>query len=619
MSPNRDGLSSYTLAGTVQTKPNILSPVAHSSTRRQREDGFHELLSSLNEKLAKLGAEVVQQFFPQQTSRLQALRQMMVDAPLFGTPDNHSFSTAQLNISTVNNAHLATSIGSAGDSHIDRHDDLLSLSLLLCLSLLDVGTHPGEFYLGETQEWYPLRPFSLLIFHGTGPHSGTQPKPSSKPKEWEKRINAILYPRREFVNRTVDLQWPCYEATRLSDYSFFHDGAACFGTKEYHQAWCSRELFRHFVQSNKQFGHPLDDAKLQQAFKLATGSDKRYIDPNSDDGKAILNTVTEANRMLECIRPPWKEPRKEKGTGATDRQQGQERDERPSPKPRTAKQPATPGPKTDSRNQDLDVARRQSRLRQKPTPQQSGRDSESDGSSSVATAGSDYRSTDKDLGKVLLKWPLFDVTELDRELQLLKEKASLCPPKFRDGRMPRMSTQADLGRVASARPLPDTLGSTVVEEMIQIGELSYWITQKNEQMWFYQRVLSQELYTALLRVKPIFELVRLKWLFKDRRRSLGWGICSRKLVDAVIEMVENASAPGGVGKEFLFDAKKILGDQYQPKFCSSVKVVMTPYLGPDIYAHQARHFREVVYSTNFEPLILGCFSNVSSVATSNRP
>jgi hypothetical protein len=183
--------------------------------------------------------------------------------------------------------------------------------------------------------------------------------------------------------------------------------------------------------------------------------------------------------------------------------------------------------------------------------------------------------------------------------------------------MPRISIQPDLGRVASALPLPDTIGSTVVEEMIQFGELCYWITQKNEQMWFYEQLLSHRFYTALLRPRPKFDLEKLKCLFRDRSRSLGSGICSRKLVDAVIEMVENASAPGGAGKEFLFDAKAILGERYQPKFCSSVKVVMVPHRGLNVYGHQAQHFREVAYFAKFLLNYIGCVSDVFPVATSD--
>ena len=130
---------------------------------------------------------------------------------------------------------------------------------------LEVGTFPGNFYLGETREWCCLEPFSILLLRGTGPHGGTQAIPDGNPKDHEKRINVILYPWREFVNRTLPLLLPCYDSTRLSDYSFFYDGEACFGTKDYQQAWCSRELFRHFVKSNKEFGSHLDGRKLQQA------------------------------------------------------------------------------------------------------------------------------------------------------------------------------------------------------------------------------------------------------------------------------------------------------------------------------------------------------------------
>src|SRR5947207_11449381 len=110
----------------------------------------------------------------------------------------------------------------------------------------------------------------------------------------------------------VDLQLPCYESTRLSDYSFFYDGDACFGTKEYHQAWCAKELFRHFHAGIKQFGPPVDDLNLQEAFQSTIRSDNRYIDPASAEGSYILEVIKKANKILEDIRPPWQESQKDK-------------------------------------------------------------------------------------------------------------------------------------------------------------------------------------------------------------------------------------------------------------------------------------------------------------------
>jgi hypothetical protein len=98
LTPNRDGSSSYTPAVTVQTKPNILSLVAHSTRKRQSEF-VQELIAGLNCKIASLGNDIVKKLFPQQTSQLQAARRMVLNAPLFGSPDNHLFSTPQINIS----------------------------------------------------------------------------------------------------------------------------------------------------------------------------------------------------------------------------------------------------------------------------------------------------------------------------------------------------------------------------------------------------------------------------------------------------------------------------------------------------------------------------------------
>jgi len=94
------------------------------------------------------------------------------------------------------------------------------------------------------------------------------------PNDSEKRVNLVLYPRKEFVNRSLDLVYPCHNGQHLADY-FFNDGESCFGTKEYHQSWCSRELFRPLISANNQYGQKVDD--LQQAFMAFAGSTRQYI------------------------------------------------------------------------------------------------------------------------------------------------------------------------------------------------------------------------------------------------------------------------------------------------------------------------------------------------------
>jgi len=192
----------------------------------------------------------------------------------------------------------------------------MSLTLLICISNLADTTDSGKFYIGETHEWCTLYPFSLLIFRGTGPHGGTQAIPQGPPKEWEKRINLILYPRREFVNRTLPVQYPCYEKSRLSDYSFFHDGAACFGNPKYHTSWAKRELFRHFAVATKPYGPRFKPSELQTMYRVIAGRTKRYIDPNSADGVRITKDIETANTIMGDVRPQWKDARKQRGRKA---------------------------------------------------------------------------------------------------------------------------------------------------------------------------------------------------------------------------------------------------------------------------------------------------------------
>lgn len=121
LTPNRDGDSSYTTAGTVQTNPNILSPVAHSTKRSQPKEGEEDLvdlIASLNHRAATLGARVVEEFFPPVTSLLQQSRHIMLDPPSFGSEENYSFSTMQINISPLTKRNLS-SLGYSGIPHID--------------------------------------------------------------------------------------------------------------------------------------------------------------------------------------------------------------------------------------------------------------------------------------------------------------------------------------------------------------------------------------------------------------------------------------------------------------------------------------------------------------------
>ena len=117
----------------------------------------------------------------------------------------------------------------------------------------------------------------------------------------------ILYPRREFVNRTLDILYPCYSTNQLSGYSFFRDGEACFGTEEYHKSWCRRELFRHCIAANKDYGLQVGESDLQRAFQSFTGSIQPYIDPDSKVGKEITRLIADANEIMESVRLPWKD------------------------------------------------------------------------------------------------------------------------------------------------------------------------------------------------------------------------------------------------------------------------------------------------------------------------
>jgi hypothetical protein len=201
-------------------------------------------------------------------------------------------------------------------------------------------------------------------------------------------------------------------------------------------------------------------------------------------------------------------------------------------------------------------------------------------------------STIEEFSAILKTLPLFDVSQLKGELSSVRMTAKLLPSKFR-GRIPQTVFTPDFRRVPSALPLPETAGVTMVEEMIQVGENCHWITQKNEHISLFKRALYESFYMSLARAESLFDIEKLKLLFRERSRTTGAGICTSRLMGAVVDMVDKARLPGSEGGPFKFDAEDILGERYQAKFCSSVVVTMNSYRGRDIYSHMAHHFREV--------------------------
>ena len=622
MKPNRDGYSSFTTAGTVQTNPPILSPVAHCARRSQNtkieEEDLPDLIQALNHHVASVGVQVVEVLFPPETAYLQRERRTMLDPPLFGSDDNYSFSTMQINISPLDKNDLS-SLGSSGDSHVDIHDDPMSLSLIICMSYLKATTDPGKFYLGETRNWCALPPFSLLIFRGTGPHGGTQAIPVGEPNDFEKRITLILYPRKEFVNRTLDLLYPCYNSQQLTGYSFFNDGEACFGTKEYHQSWCSRELFRHMISENNKYGRKVDDSALQYAFTAFTGSTRQYIDRNSPQGKAIARSIADANELMESLRPHWQKNRQpamiqggpapstnSRGIynqttdpGVAETQPSKVPSETQSLRHSTRiKNPlaqlatsVTHDNKTSSEKVQRQRSPRKKKISDDDIP-------ETHGEHCVADADDDAHSTaappttSQSTLEILQGHPLFQLPVMNSELTNIERKAQALPFKFTN-RTPQLGV---LQTKQSSHLPPMTDGLTIVEQLIQLGERCHWVTQKCEHLWFYRRALDEYLISTLLVVEPLFDMDKLIHVFQNQYRNHGAGVCSSALLNKVESIVNrmmaNAECPDNMEETELLDPVEILGEQYQPKFCAPVQVNLRPYAGKDSCKHMALHFRE---------------------------
>src|SRR5277367_879457 len=297
------------MARVVQTSPGILSPIAQGTNEKAKKDNLKELFSIVNRLMATTAGKAVEKLFPPQTLRLQKLRQFMRNSPLFGSPDNYCFSTWQVNISPLTE-NLSKSLGTSGMIHVDRGDDACSFSISICLSDLEPETYPGFFHFGETRTYCTMHTLSFMVFGGLEPHAGSNAIPVGQPKEWEKRINCILYPRTEFMNRTKPLSLPCEYHNQVATYSFFFDGDSSFGTQEYKRLWATRELFRHFLQQNKKFGLFQSQESVQKVFNLLTNTNERYIDLESGEGIEITSTIIDANELLAKYRPTWKRQNK---------------------------------------------------------------------------------------------------------------------------------------------------------------------------------------------------------------------------------------------------------------------------------------------------------------------
>ena len=505
------------------------------------------------------------------------------------------------------------------------HDDPMSLTVLICVSNIRPSTYPGNFYLGETHEWCKLKPFSLLIFRGTGPHGGTQAIAQKEPGEFEKRINLILYPRKEFVNRTVDIVYPYYSEKQIGNYSFFADGAACFGGAKYHQSWCTRELFRNMIKENKKYGLQIEDSNLQQAFASFTGSMNRYIDPESPEGVDIEKSIREASQIVESARPTWVRDVHKSAT-CTSRQTTRKRPPEECPTTPHSDQLAEltdalfeSGVRRSTRltGSGVDVSSTtthpavslsrgaiasQASKRQKTNmsdrdikvmhaPPILGEDVVDDSRSTGVETSTSSNNTES-VADLLQNQPLFQISIMREQVKSIQQKAKLLPYKFTKRSPLLTQTPAPKSR---ALPPPKTNGTTIVERLLQLAEEVQWLTQKSEHLWFYQRALDEHYVHKLLQVAPLFNQETLVRIFENSNRNEGAGFCSRSLMDRVVMMVNKMTEMDGEAEEVVaFDPEELLGRQYQQKFCATVEAKMRPFRGRNAHSHMAQHFREVL-------------------------
>jgi hypothetical protein len=608
------------------------------------------LIQNLNCLIGEAGVKIAQSVIPPRTLILQTLRQALLNSPLFGTPNNNSFSTWQANISSLDK-ELRTSLGQGATVHEDKGDDSISFAITICLSDINETVFPGGIYFAEIKSYCVMEPFSFVIFSGLEPHAGIHSVSANKPQPWERRINCVLYPRTEFMNRTKPIMYPWSNDTPAG-YSFFTDGDAVLGSEANRRLWGTRELLSKFLQMIQEYGHHVTSETAQQVFELVTGSKREYIDPRSDTAKQIVSTVSKAGSKLAAYRPslnkltlsakdPHTQPldaplnncehneqNHDVGLGEGRKRKVQQHCEQRDPESRSSAtnedEQSDDMPSYDQHDQPPIQPRRASRVAQlaaipaekrglgriteggtagkeNKTQSREGEDggqtkrSEKRQRTMIRSRHGDKDGTlsEADICGRLTSTKLFDLIELQRTLNELTFAKHVIPRKSANTAIPAIRNSQELGFVPTAPPPPSTKGSTIVEDFLQLGEHCQWLLVAFERHGRHIRILCEKLLHNLVKVEPLLDCVALKKIFHDRSWTKESGPATHQLMQAVECMMEKSESAENHGKTFTFDAKNILKDRCLPKLCCNVSTVITPYKGKDPALHMAQHFREV--------------------------
>jgi hypothetical protein len=606
LSANRDGRKSFTTAGTVQTNPAILSPVAHSTRENTGDNGLRRLISHLNGRLVTIGEAIVEKLFPPATAKLQRMRQAVRNAPLYGDSRNYSFSTPQINMSPIN-GDLKNTLGQAGEVHMDDSDEPFGLSVLICMSNISENTHPGRFYHAETREWFDTYPFSIFIFRGTSPHGGTAPRtiPGKTSQSWERRINIILYPNSQFMNREKPVIYP-RAATPGVGYSFFTDGEACFGGQSYHRSWCIKELVRRLVLDLKELGVDPSTVKIDKIHEAIPGilSSSDYFHPWSPEAESIYTRVQEGNALLNSVRPAPKSPtraeksfQKQKASEEIgEKEKGSDEDESPSSSQGSVRVGDYEGTKglqrPEERRSVNNNTNKKVKGKQNKRGQQDGKPREEDGGDELSSESDSPKreATDTELAALLRATNLFNVGALQYCLEEVKSYPPMLPSKFRHHAPAALHASRRQPAISSG----GSPGPWFVEELFENAERTCWAAEKRTHGKVYDLYLQSVQYRVIRDIHVLRDGEALKALFRPGSSLQGVGECTARLCHEIETICLLEAGKVKKGATYVISAWKILGTKAQPNSCCSVRVVLYPYRGSGVPVnHKAQHFREV--------------------------
>ena len=117
------------------------------------------------------------------------------------SPFGHSLARGLVNSGQINlsgaqkpgdsSRLLKKSLGTAGDAHIDKHDDKYSLTVIIPFGHLP-QCHPGLFFVMEIGLYFVMDNYTAVVFSGLRLHGGNSPRPSHL-LNWHEYLTRLVY------------------------------------------------------------------------------------------------------------------------------------------------------------------------------------------------------------------------------------------------------------------------------------------------------------------------------------------------------------------------------------------------------------------------------------------